>query len=274
MHNLKNSYRTYESMANELGEDWKKESKTSLVLKASDDTNPLRENYLSALICKYWGTITINFKKSLGSGVTPLTCYDWMIDGILKGMSYRKWEDPTCSLYGDPDAPEKIINRCIYSARQLWYYNSNLIKNSGDSSLIKLDALLNDQEENYEFIQDDTESSLQQLEKVDHLKNFIQSYIDKEKVEKAIVIDNICFGDVILNKKYSKTKLVDVMEKLSLDEVYKKHFISNYNITEEDYEQTVERISSLNRTKLLDIVKNLIQELYHNMDAREICGKL
>ena len=108
----------------------------------------------------------------------------------------------------------------------------------------------------------------------------IQSYINKNKVVEAILLDNIAFNDVQRHfKKTIKTttstgatvryvehssefwpyKLVQLMNKLP--ETYKDDFMAKYKISEEKLDTVLEVIDRANNQKLYKYLRNCLSEL-------------
>lgn len=93
--------------------NWRDIDKNELCrLYCANENNPCGEAYLSALICKYWNNIYKYYNQSQGYA-TLEDCYDIVIDAIQNIIRRRPWEDEKSNLYGDKNAPDKAINRCI-----------------------------------------------------------------------------------------------------------------------------------------------------------------
>lgn len=137
---LEQEYRTLYNSASAV-KNWQTMNKNDLINAYIDNENDetLRNAYFSAIMCRYWGNIGKYYTASKASGFTIEDCYSWLVEAIMIGLKYRAWRDPNNPLSKDKNAPDKVINRCIFSRRRYYYYIANLKKNKGEYNKISLD---------------------------------------------------------------------------------------------------------------------------------------
>jgi len=216
------------------------------------DTNneTLKDIYISALILRFWYTIDKMYKANT---VAPCLDYEdffeWLYEAIEYACKYRGWRDPSKNLNA-----QQCINKCIDTIKLQKYYDLRLDKRKavnyctsmdapiggeGDDASKTLGDILEDEDGGYDSSTDD-------------VIMLVQSYINRNKIIEAILIDNIAFNDVQKHfKKVVKSetvdgetfrytehssefwpyKLVQIVSKLPA--TYKKSFMKRYNISEE-----------------------------------------
>lgn len=210
---LEDVKRSYIQKANAVVPNWKDIDVNTLCnLYIENEHNDLkRDAYFSAILLKKWGYIGRHYINSKASGFSIEQCYDMVLDAILYILKKRKWLDPHNKLYGDKNAPDKCLNRCIYSARQRDYYLANRDKrrvNFGKASLHDImdnigdhTEILTDQES--EFANED--NIIKNLD----LKNMISELFKKNKIIEALILDNILNDDCFVTKSDSSEVVVD-----------------------------------------------------------------
>ncbi len=156
----------YEKVADEIP-GWRKLDKNTLINKyVENENNPtLKESYIAAIMCKYWGAISKYYQSSHSSGVTAEDCHDWLTHAVMYALAHKNWlkqystkkrvyldvvvKDPISgeeriekqmkwiqdnsminSSYSDPKGPDKCMNMCIASTRSIFYDASNHMKRS------------------------------------------------------------------------------------------------------------------------------------------------
>ena len=169
---------------------------------AHDDI--LSNQYYAALMVKYWYKI-YKYKETCKS--TRLEDEDficWLEEALNIALRYRDWKDPTKSIYGDPKAVDKIINRCCFSIRGYYYQEFNKDKR-------KINYLTDSIEGQLEDFGDSAEANFGvEEEKSSWARDLVSNLIKKGKVEEAIIIDNICYQDSF--KEDSKSYYVEELD--------------------------------------------------------------
>jgi hypothetical protein len=244
------------------------------------DTNnaQLKDIYISALILRFWYTIDKMYKANT---VAPCLEYEdffwWLYEAIEYACKYRGWRDTTKNLNA-----QQCINKCIDTIKLQKYYDLRLDKKKTVNYCTSMDApicggeddeaktlgdLIEDEDACYDSSADDTIM-------------LVQSYINRNKIIEAILIDNIAFNDV--QKHFKKTikttnadgdaykytehssefwpyKLVQIVSKLPA--TYKKSFMKRYHISEEKLSSVLDVINRANNQKIYRYLRSTLEEL-------------
>lgn len=233
------------------------------------DTNneTLKDVYISALILRFWYVIDKMYKNNT---VAPCLEYEdffwWLYEAIEYACKYRGWQDPTKNLNA-----KQCINKCIDTIKLQKYYDLRLDKKKAVNYCTSMDAPICGEGDDAEktlgdILEDD---SVDYAAGADAVITLVQTYINRNKIIEAILIDNIAFNDVQKHsKKVIKTtntegeairytehssefwayKLVQIVSKLP--EAYKKTFMERYNISEEKLTATLDVIDHSNNQKI------------------------
>ena len=247
--------------------------------EATDTNNEtLKDIYISALILRFWSKIDKMYKSNT---VAPCLEYEdffeWLYEAIEYACKYRGWKDPTKKLNA-----QQCINKCINTIQLQKYYNLRLDKNKAVNHCTSMDApicggeddeakTLGDMLESEEYVDDHSSDDVMML---------VQSYLNKNKIIEAIIIDNIAFNDVQRHsKKVIKTtnsegeaykyteyssefwayKLVQLVSKLP--STYKKDFLTRYRISEEKLTTVLDALDKVNNQKLYKYLSKTLDEL-------------
>ena len=239
---------------------------------------PLKDIYISALILRFWYTIDKMYKANT---VAPCLEYEdffwWLYEAIEYACKYRGWRDTTKNLNA-----QQCINKCIETIKLQKYYDLRLDKRKVVNHCCSMDTPLGgegdevgktigDMLEAEEYVDDHS---------ADDVVFIVQSYINRNKIIEAILIDNIAFNDVQRHfKKTIKTKneagedikyvehssefwpyrLIQIVSKLPA--TYKNYFMSRYNITEEKLTAILDVIDRANNQKLYRYLDKTLAEL-------------
>ena len=248
--------------------------------EALDTNNEILKNmYVSALILRFWYTIDKMYKSN-----TVAPCLEredffwWLYEAIQYACKYRGWMDPTKNLNA-----QQCINKCINTIKLQKYYDLRLDKNKTVNYCVSLETpicggegddatkTLGDTLEGDNSIMDSSATDITFL---------VQSYIDRNKIIEAILIDNIAFNDT--QKHFKKTiktknasgedikyvehssqfwpyKLVQIVSKLP--DTYKQEFMKRYNISNEKLTAVLDVIDRANNQKLYRYLRNCLAEL-------------
>ena len=246
---------------------------------AVDSGNEALKNvYISALILRFWYTIDKMYNSN-----TVAPCLDhedffwWLYEAIEYACKYRGWRDASKKLNA-----QQCINKCIETIKLQKYYDMRLDKRKVVNHCCSLDApLSNDSDEAAKSLADVLESE----ERVDDSSEgdailLVQSYINRNKIIEAILLDNIAFNDVQRHfKKTVKTKnldgddirytehssefwpyrLVQIVSKLP--ESYKREFLARYTISEEKLDAVLQVVDKANNQKLYRYLDKTMAEL-------------
>jgi hypothetical protein len=246
---------------------------------ACDNKNETLENiYVSALILRFWYNIDKMYRSNTVAPCLERTdFFNWLYDAIELACKYRGWKDPSKNLNA-----QQCINQCIGTTKLREYYDLRLDKNKTVNYCTSLDTpLCGDDEDHVKTIGDMMESPDYEInESTFNIVMLVQSYIDKNKLIEAILIDNIAFNDVQrYSKKVIKTvdsegnpykytehssefwpyRLVQIVSKLP--DTYKDSFMERYDISEEKLNAVLNVINKANNQKLYRYLRNMLADL-------------
>lgn len=243
------------------------------------DTNneTLKNTYISALILRFWHKIDKMYKaNSVAPCLEQTDFFWWLYEAIEYACKYRGWQDPTKNLNA-----QQCINKCIDTIKLQKYYNLRLDKNKTVNYCTSIDAPVYDGGEDAVTLSDILESEEPVYDhSTDDVLMLVQSYINKNKIIEAILIDNIAFNDVNrYHKKTIKTKnsngedykyvehssefwpyrLVKIVSKLPT--TYKKSFMKRYEISEDKLDTVLNTLNSVNNQRIYRYLKSCLAEL-------------
>ena len=246
---------------------------------AVDNNNEeLMNIYISALILRFWYTIDKMYKSNT---VAPSLEYEdffwWLYEAIEYACKYRGWRDPSKNLNA-----QQCINKCIDTIKLQKYYDLRLDKRKVVNHTCSLDAPLDgDSDDASKTIGDMLEAEGEcDDHSADDIIYLVQSYIDRNKIIEAILIDNIVNNDV--QKHFKKTvktttadgetirytehssefwpyRLIQIVSKLP--DTYKSYFLEKYNISEEKLTAILDVIDRANNQKLYRYLDKTLAEL-------------
>ena len=239
----------------------------------------LKNIYISALILHFWYTIDKMYKAN---PVAPSLEYEdffwWLYEAIEYACKYRGWKDPTKNLNA-----QQCINKCIDTIKLQKYYNLRLDKNKTVNFCTSLDAPIcgGDGDDESKSLADTIESEETVYgDGADDVVMLVQSYLNKNKIIEAIIIDNIAFNDVQRHYKkvvkatnadgeaYKYTehssefwpyRLVQIVS--SLPSTYKSSFLKKYCVSEEKLATVLDALGKVNNQKLYKYLKCTLDEL-------------
>ena len=240
----------------------------------------LKNIYISALVLRFWYTIDKMYKANT---VAPSLEYEdffwWLYEAIEYACKYRGWRDPDKKLNA-----QQCINKCIDTIKLQKYYDLRLDKRKAVNFSCSLETPLGGEGNEGKTIGDMLESE-EYID--DHSSDdavlLVQSYIDRNKIIEAILLDNIAFNDVQRYfKKTIKTKnaqgeeikyvehssefwpyrLIQIVSKLP--DSYKSYFLTRYNISEEKLSAILDIIDKANNQKLYRYLDKTLAELRVN----------
>ena len=238
----------------------------------------LKDIYISALILRFWYTID---KMHNSNTVAPCLEHEdffwWLYEAIEYACKYRGWRDTTKKLNA-----QQCINKCIETIKLQKYYDLRLDKKKAVNFTVSMDAPIGGEGDDASKTIGDILESEETWD--DHSKDdviiLVQSYINRNKIIEAILIDNIAFNDV--QRYYKKTvktesaagetvkyvehssefwpyRLVQIVSKLP--EAYRHEFLSKYQISEDKLDAVLEVIDKANNQKLYRYLDRTLAEL-------------
>ena len=244
------------------------------------DTNDeaLKDIYISALILRFWYTIDKMYKaNTVAPSLEHEDFFWWLYEAIEYACKYRGWKDPDKKLNA-----QQCINKCIDTIKLQKYYDLRLDKRKVVNHTCSMDAPLGgDGDDASKTIGDMLEAEGEcDDHSADDIVYLVQSYIDRNKIIEAILIDNIVNNDA--QKHFKKTvktttadgetirytehssefwpyRLIQIVSKLP--DTYKSYFLEKYNISEEKLTAILDVIDRANNQKLYRYLDNTLAEL-------------
>jgi hypothetical protein len=249
---------------------------------ATDSGNEnLKNIYISALILRFWYKIDKMYRENT---VAPCLEYEdffwWLYEAIEYACKpkYRGWRDPEKHLNA-----QQCINKCIDTIRLQKYYDLRLDKKKTANYCTSMDTPIgggdgDDAEKTLGDMLEDEDAGFDSS--ADDIMMLVQSYINRNKVVEAILIDNIAFNDVQRHfKRTVKTtdcngeayrytehssefwpyKLIQIVSKLP--DTYKSSFMSRYRISEKKLTAVLDVIDRANNQKLYKYLRATLAEL-------------
>ena len=244
---------------------------------SNDET--LKNIYISALILRFWYTIDKMYKaNTVAPSLEHEDFFWWLYEAIEYACKYRGWKDPDKKLNA-----QQCINKCIDTIKLQKYYDLRLDKRKVVNHCCSLEAPIGDDGDNSsktigevleaEGVSDDYAIN-------DDVILLVQSYINRDKIIEAILLDNIAFNDV--QKHFKKTikttnldgevikytehssefwpyRLIQIVSKLPA--TYKSYFLNRYNISEEKLTAILDVIDRANNQKLYRYLDRTLAEL-------------
>ena len=233
----------------------------------------LKDIYISALVLRFWHKIDKMYKSNT---VAPCLEHEdffwWLYEAIEYACKYRGWRDADKKLNA-----QQCINKCIDTIKLQKYYNLRLDKNKTVNYTVSMDAPIGgDGDDQAKTIGDmlEAEETWDDHSK-DDVMMLVQSYINRDKIIEAILIDNIAFNDV--QRWYKQTiktesgkyteyssefhpyRLVQIVSKLP--EEYSEDFMSKYRISEEKLNAVLSYIAKSNNQRLYKILGKTLEDL-------------
>ena len=238
----------------------------------------LKDIYISALILRFWYTIDKMYKaNSVAPSLEHEDFFWWLYEAIEYACKYRGWKDPSKKLNA-----QQCINKCIETIKLQKYYDMRLDKRKVQNLCCSMDTpvggegddsgkTIADMLEAEEYVDDHSDDDAVWL---------VQSYINRNKIIEAILLDSIAFNDVQRHtKKTIKTvnadgeevkyvehssefwpyRLIQIVSKLPAS--YKNYFMKRYTISEEKLTAVLDVIDRSNNQKLYRYLDKTLAEL-------------
>ena len=259
--------KAYEQCADNLiKENWRKMNKNVLVNKYIEIENDpkLANAYMSAIIVRYWGAINKYHMMSYRSA-TPENYHDWLVGAILRAIKNRKWKDPNNKLYGDPNGPDKVLNRCIISERLVWYQGANTFKRRQNFTAESIERMQEDLEDAAPF--PTYEEDKLEAGNMD-INNLIDKAFKNKEYIMAFMIDGIINYNTFEKAKnedgknfiqFSEKKLLRHMN--NLNTTIGGNFSFTYDKPLEEVEEAIDDCKKLTRTRMRTAVKRNMKKL-------------
>lgn len=260
---MKNSF--YEN-ANAIS-GWKKMSGNDLCFKyveSKEKNDPLTDNYLSAIIYKFWSVATKGYYSQGIKLASQEECYNWLIDSIQYVLEHHVWDDENHPLYKDKKAPEKAINVVFNSTKINYFVAQTRQKRKIDATSLSLDGISEQVSDSYFLpVYDNYDESSNIVGKIvsdlyKHYEYFnavcLDLILNEDVVDGTFAVDNP--NEIKYNKLKTRIK--------NLDDKYCEIFSSLYGADLDDIKQTVEYLKKLDSSTLEVKINRLVSELRHD----------
>lgn len=262
-----------------LYEDYSIDELADAYCDAVDTENEtLKDIYISALILRFWHKIDKMYRaNTVAPSLEHEDFFWWLYEAIEYACKYRGWRDPTKNLNA-----QQCINKCIDTIKLQKYYDLRLDKRKTVNHTCSIDAPIGgDTDDSNKTVGDMLEAEgAYDDHSSDDVIYLVQSYIDRNKIIEAILIDNIAFNDV--QKHFKKTiksmsasgetiryvehssefwpyRLIQIVSKLP--DTYKTYFLERYNISEDKLSAILKIIDKANNQKLYRYLDKTLTEL-------------
>ena len=256
--------------------------------KAMDDGDEhLKNLYISGLILRHWDKV-----KKLA-----LTCpnidlqgedfVEWVYEAIMYACKYRKWQKD------EKVNAQQCINQCIETIRKQHYYNYNLDKNRANYNNASFDTPIGDEGNNgtqrtlIDTIADENaEREAKMADSTTTARQIIQTFIDKNKIVEAIIMDIIAFGDTekvtkqikqsvdengeeikytTYTHEFWKFKAVQILSNLSDD--YQRYFVDNYLVKTPALDAALNVLKKANNQKIYKEINSALKYARSSLQA-------
>lgn len=238
----------------------------------------LKNIYVSALILRFWYTIDKMYKaNSVAPSLEHEDFFWWLYEAIEYACKYRGWRDPDKKLNA-----QQCINKCIETIKLQKYYDLRLDKRKIVNHTCSIDTPLGGEGDDASKTIGDMLEAEGELDdhSADDIVYLVQSYINRNKIIEAILIDNIANNDV--QKHFKKTvkavnaegeavkyvehssefwpyRLIQIVSKLPAS--YKSYFMTKYSISEDKLSAILDVIDRANNQKLYRYLDKTLAEL-------------
>lgn len=244
--------------------------------QAMDDGDEhLKNLYISGLILRHWDKVKKLADSCPGIDLKGEEFVDWVYEAIMLACEYRKWQKD------ESVNAQQCINQCIETIRVRKYYEFNLDKHKANYNTVSLETPVGDEGDNGvqrtlgdTLCDENAEAETNMTEGNVAARHLIQSFINKQKLVEAIILDIIAFGDTQKVTKVIKKGIDENGESYKYTtykhEFWKFRAIQLLSNLPEDYAQYFAENYMVNPNALiaaLDLLKRANnQKLYRELD--------
>lgn len=233
----------------------------------------LKDIYISALVLRFWHKIDKMYKaNTVAPSLEHEDFFWWLYEAIEYACKYRGWRDTTKKLNA-----QQCINKCIETIKLQKYYNLRLDKNKTVNFTVSMEAPIGGDSDDKAMTVGDMLEAEESWDdhSADDVMLLVQSYINRDKIIEAILIDNIAFNDVqrwykqtikTESGKYTEVssefwafKLVKLINELSTE--YRHDFLRKYRISEEKLDSVLAYLDKVNNQRIYKLLDHTLSEL-------------
>lgn len=245
---------------------WRNLSKNEVIQKYVDtEEQQQKDGYLSAIMCKYWGSINRCYNK-VSKTASVQDAYDMVVDGILYALKQKAWLDPKNKLYNDPNGPDKALNVAISSAILVYFQFSNTLKRKAQVTALSMDYLYEEFGDTVfkECHEDFNEGSYL-------VSKLVKEEFAKQNYAASFIIDGAAYGDTfkftkeesgMISSEFSKRLLMKHLK--HLDTAYLSEFANRYQLNENAVKQAALACSSMSTDRLTTVMKRIFEQIKHS----------
>ena len=205
----------------------------------------------------------------------------------MYACKYRKWQKD------EKVNAQQCINQCIETIRKQHYYNYNLDKNRANYNNASFDTPIGDEGNNgtqrtlIDTIADENaEREAKMADSTTTARQIIQTFINKNKIVEAIIMDIIAFGDTekvtkqikqsvdengeeikytTYTHEFWKFKAVQILSNLSDD--YQRYFSDNYLVKTPALDAALNVLKKANNQKIYKEINSALSYARSSLKA-------
>jgi len=234
-----------------------------------------KDMYIAGLMLRFWYVIGKLEASCPRLGLQDGDFMSWLYEAIEYACKYRAWQK------GHVNA-QQCVNQCIETIRKQHYYEYNLDKHRANYNITSMDTTMDEDGKitlNDTLLDESEEDYASTINGSIAARQFIQMYLNKNKVVEAIILDTIAFNDsqklvkkvdVKTDENGNKRKVINttsefwafkVIQALNqLPEDYEKYFLSEYKINPDAFKAAIEAVKKANNTKLYRYLNNTLKD--------------
>lgn len=268
----------------------------------------IRSAYFSALMLRYWYKIFEWQNNSSTLNLELNDFVDWLHDSLYVAFYYRMWRYefeatvkdgifieykldkneqriPNPYYYvKDPNAPDKIINRCCGSMRGRVFQFHNKDKRKVNTQTYSLDNMIED-DGDYALMSAGVFSTEDNIKSKESTYSLVQMLLGKGETIEALIIESIAYYDAFKDKKVVKTikeineetgeevdysfttvspkfdprQLVRHLNSIGEDFIY--NFCETYDVNQSIGDKLLDSLKKLNNIKLYKAIEKTLEEI-------------
>lgn len=265
-----------ESVADQLKLDWRSASVNELMnlyVKYENTDLNSANGCVAALMSKKWNAIPAYHSKSYSSAA-PEDCFEWLTHAVLYALKNRKWLDPSSPMSRDKNGPDKILNRCIASTRNIFYQSANNDCRRINYNLMSIEGLQEDKEDYILPAMEGTPDDICN----EWASDLIKDTFNNKDYLKSFIVDGIINSDVFTKKKTDKTATFNIrlLKKhlVSLDDKYCQLFSKAFGFDFAEVQSAANQIKSLSgiaiRNKMAKTFETLKWDILDYVDKDSV----
>lgn len=211
---------------------------------------------ISALMVRYWYMVPFIYDKTKSLKIDIEDVVGILYDALMKAFKYKSWLDKSKGVSKEKHGAEKCINRCIDSARQGAFQQSNT-----DSR--KLNYMTFSVEESVELFGDASECLfVEDKDEMSAIKDLVEYKLKLKDLVSALVIDSICFNDCFNKAGFNLSRVVSGL--------YQKDYIQSFKFRYKLDSDICDRLDALVKNKR-QTLNTLVQKSLINLQKdREV----